>query len=234
MDLSEFEVGDSIYITYNTYEGEYYTSIPYTFSNDTPTSSDDEILTDEIKCYSHSYTEHKHNETDKHGNYIVYYTYDYYYYFEFEKPEDKRYLIMGYDLTGYDSNVYLYVDNTRLSILVIAGIVIGVMFGVPCVFTFGTALLYYLRHKFHCCSSGGSGREKGGRLSVTPQGPECAAKSGSSSYITDSNYNTAQELLLTTIPSSSPENNTNPEEEKPAPPPEDNTADYNNTGEEQA
>ena len=61
LDLSEFAEGDPIYITYNTYEGEYSYSIYYSFTDQYPSNDSPEILTKSMSCYSDSYTSHFHN-----------------------------------------------------------------------------------------------------------------------------------------------------------------------------
>ena len=222
LDLIEFDDGDSIYITYNTYQGKYRKSIPYEFSNYYPSSDDIAYLKNYINCYSDSSTKHEHNETDGNGGYIIYYTWDYYYYFEFTKPNNTRYLIMGYDLRGTYA-YYLYVDNTRFSrwvttIIIVCSVVGGILL------IGGIILIWRFRDSISC---------------------ECFLKLLACSYcchktysydISSTNYNNNNnsDKLLNSIPStpSQSQREKNEKYEKPVPPPEEKpielpTSNYN-------
>ena len=226
LDLSEFAEGDPIYITYNTYEGEYSYSIYYSFTDQYPSNGGPEILTDTMSCYSDSYTSHKHNRSDGFGGYYIYYTYDYYYYYEFEKPinASNKYLVMGYDLRYYHSVEYLIVDNTRfnryittiitVSCVVGAILIAGVIFLIvkrPSCFM---DLIDKIKDAFSCCCG-------------------CDCHRTYSYNISTSNYNKPTETLIQKVPSSSPPETkemitTNPDFTKPEPPPEEPPNNYDN------
>ena len=133
LDLSEFKEGDSIYITYDTVDGEYSELIYYNFTTTYPDGKDPNLLKGRQYCYSDGYTTIKHNVSDGRGGYRIYYTYNYHYFFEFKKPinETANYLLLGYDLTGYRLSS-LTVDNTRfrryiMTVIIVCSIVGGIL-----------------------------------------------------------------------------------------------------------
>ena len=148
LDLLDFDDGDSLYITYHTYEGTYSRSIKYLFSNDYPSTEDLSILTNKKECYSDGKTSTKHNVSTGYNTYRIYYTYDYYYYFEFTKPNNTKYLIMGYDLS-YSNAHYLEVSNTRfrrfILTLIIVGSIVGFLLVAGAIF-----LIFIKRDKLNC------------------------------------------------------------------------------------
>ena len=148
LDLLDFDDGDSLYITYHTYEGTYSRSIKYLFSNDYPSTEDLSILTNKKECYSDGKTSTKHNVSTGYNTYRIYYTYDYYYYFEFTKPNNTKYLIMGYDLS-YSNAHYLEVSNTRFRRFILTLIIVGSIVGFLLV-AGGIFLIYIKRDKFNC------------------------------------------------------------------------------------
>ena len=148
LDLLDFDDGDSLYITYHTYEGTYSRSIKYLFSNDYPSTEDLSILTNVKECYSDGKTSTKHNVSTGYNTYRIYYTYDYYYYFEFTKPNNTKYLIMGYDLS-YSNAHYLEVSNTRFRRFILTLIIVGSIVGFLLV-AGGIFLIYIKRDKFNC------------------------------------------------------------------------------------
>ena len=148
LDLLDFDDGDSLYITYHTYEGTYSRSIKYLFSNDYPSTEDLSILTNEKECYSYGETSTEHNVSTGYNTYRIYYTYDYYYYFEFTKPNNTKYLIMGYDLS-YSKAHYLEVSNTRFRRFILTLIIVGSIVGFLLV-AGGIFLIYKKRDKFNC------------------------------------------------------------------------------------
>ena len=148
LDLLDFDDGDSLYITYHTYEGTYSRSIKYLFSNDYPSTENLSILTNVKECYSDGETSTKHNVSTGYNTYRIYYTYDYYYYFEFTKPNNTKYLIMGYDLS-YSYAHYLEVSNTRFRRFILTLIIVGSIVGFLLV-AGGIFLIYIKRDKFNC------------------------------------------------------------------------------------
>ena len=148
LDLLDFDDGDSLYITYHTYEGTYSRSIKYLFSNDYPSTEDLSILTNVKECYSDGETSTKHNVSTGYNTYRIYYTYDYYYYFEFTKPNNTKYLIMGYDLSNSYAH-YLEVSNTRFRRFILTLIIVGSIVGFLLV-AGGIFLIYIKRDKFNC------------------------------------------------------------------------------------
>ena len=204
LDLSEFETGDSIYITYNTYEGEYDDFIYYQFSNKYPKSEYDFQYNDLKECYTDSTTSHEHNVSDGYGGYYIYYTYDYYYYYEFIKPENASYLIMEYDLSRSYAH-YLYVDNTRLSYYAKATIIACTVVGA---FVIGViiVLIVKFRDKIHC-----------------PFNCDCNKTYSYNINTTSYNTNTKTDKLLNPVsspPAENPDNsNENTDFSKPTPPP---------------
>ena len=205
LDLSEFKVGDSIYITYNTYEGEYDYYIYYGFVDKYPRNEYDIYLEDTIECYSDSSTSHKHNESDGYGGYYIYYTYDYYYYYEFTKPENSSYLIMYYDLSINHYIEHLYIDNTRYdrytTTLIIVFSVIGFL-----ILAGGGFLIIRYHDKIHC-----------------PCDFDCHKTYSYNINTTSYNTNTKTDKLLNPVsspPVENPENITeNTDFSKPTPPP---------------
>ena len=147
LDASDFDEGDSIYITYHTYEGKYGYETRYVFSNEFPTSEDKSILTNVLSCYSDGVSSTEHNESTGYS-YRIYYTYDYYYFFEFIKPNNTKYLIMEYDLYHSDAD-YLEVSNTRfrryILTLIIVGSIVGFLLVCGAIF-----FIYIKRDKFNC------------------------------------------------------------------------------------
>lgn len=127
LDLSKFDSGDSIYITYRSHEGKLRDYVNYTFSDSYPRSYNNSLLTQYIYCYSNSTSITKENRSTD-DSYEIYYTYNYYYYYEFKKPNDARYLVLEYDLT-YSHPQYLLVNNDRYSpmqfVIILACISIG-------------------------------------------------------------------------------------------------------------
>ena len=221
LDLIEFDDGDPIYITYNTYEGEYWYDINYEFSNSYPSSGDPNYLQYNKHCDSYSSTRHEHNKTDIYGNYYIEYTWDYYYYFEFTKPNDTRYLIMGYDLSETYA-YYLIVDNTRFSrattiIIIVCSVIGGILL------IGGIALIWVYHEKINCeCFLG--------LFSCL----NCCHKTYSYDISSTSNYNNNSDKLLTPIPSTQTDSQEGKNEtyEKPVPPPEEKpielpTSNYN-------
>jgi len=108
LDVSGFNKGDSIYITYiailESYLSEY---IRYIFSDIYPENYDRYLLTEKMYPYS----EGQKNPYSTEDSYCSS-CYDYYYYFEFTKPNNNvKYLIIEYER----ANRYycLKVENTR-------------------------------------------------------------------------------------------------------------------------
>ena len=206
LDLSQFDEGESIYITYNSYEGKIDNYIYYTFSNNYPRSYNGSLISEYLYAYSDSTTSHKHNKSNGYGGYYIYYTYDYYYY-EFLKPSNASYLIMGYDLT-YSHAIHLYVDNTFFSrgkaILIWVGSIGGVILIAVCAF-----LIWKYHHKINC-------------ESLTSCGCcDCCNKTHSYDITSTNDYQNKSEQKLNTIssiPSGSEENITT-QYEKPIPEP---------------
>ena len=153
LDVLDFNEGDSIYVTYHTYQGKSsYSSYPdstyYLFSNDFPTSDNQSILTNVLKCYSDGSSSTQHNESTGYDTYHIYYTYDFYYFYEFIKPNNSKYLIMGYDLT-YTNARDLEVSNTRfrryIMTLIIVGSIVGFLLVVGAII-----LIYIKRDSLNC------------------------------------------------------------------------------------
>ena len=91
LDISDFNQGDSIYITYSSYDGKYTDTIPYAFGNSVCVS-----LNRSKTAYSEAMTTIEYNISDGGDNYHIDYTYDYDYYYEFSKPDNEaQYLVMG-------------------------------------------------------------------------------------------------------------------------------------------
>ena len=153
LDVLDFDEGDSIYVTYHTYQGKSsYSSYPdstyYLFSNDFPTSDNQSILTNVLKCYSDGSSSTQHNESTGYDTYHIYYTYDFYYFYEFIKPNNSKYLIMGYDLS-YTNARDLEVSNTRFRRYILTLIIVGSIVGFLLV-AGGIFLIYIKRDKFNC------------------------------------------------------------------------------------
>lgn len=213
LDLQEFEEGDSIYITYHTYEGKHNKYIYYEFSNSYP-ESEDKTLLDYKYCYSDTYSSTKHNVSNGYGGYRIYYTYDYYYYFEFKKPNDADYLIMGYDLSRSSAD-YLYVDNTRFNRWTTTLIIVGSIGGAILIGG-GIFLIwkYYdsircdcLCGLFSCLSC----------LCCT----DCCHKTHSYDISRTNNYENKSDKLLDPIPSTPTSIKEEKTDEKPVPEPEE-------------
>lgn len=211
LDLLEFDDGDSIYITYNTYEGEYYDYIYYEFSDYYPRSQD-HLLEEWTYCYSDTYSSHKHNKSDGYGGYYIYYTYDYYYYFEFIKPNNTRYLIMGYDL-GSTKAYHLYVDNTRFGRWTTTIIIVCCVVGAVLI-AGGIFLIWKFHDSISCdCFLG---------LFACLSCADCCHKTYSTDITSTSYSNNNTDKLLSPIPSTPSESQEEKSEqiEKPMPPPE--------------
>lgn len=210
LDLIEFKEGDSIYITYNTYEGKYHDYIYYNFSNSYPDFGDPQSLKNYIYCYSNSYTEHKHNVSDGYGGYYIYYTYDYYYYFEFTMPNNNtRYLIMGYDLSRSKA-YYLYVDNTRFNRWVTTLIIVGSVAGAILI-----GAIIFVIWKYHDSISCGCFSSLFSCLSCLCC-RDCCHKTYSYDISSTNNYENKSDKLLDPIPSTSTNSKEVKTEEKPA------------------
>ena len=102
LNISEFDGGDSIYITYTSYFEMYHNYTYYEFSDIYPKYSDNFFLREKIYSYS---------EDENLAN-VPYEDFNYYYYYEFKKPNmNVKYLIMEYN---YNLNEgCLEIENTR-------------------------------------------------------------------------------------------------------------------------
>ena len=129
LDISEFKDDSSIYITINSYNEKYTSSMRYNFAKYSPVNENINLTSIKI-TYSVGTTSYKHNVSTPWGGYRVYYTYDYHYYFEFKKPTNQsvNYLVMGYNLIGYKME-YIKFDNTRFSKSITTIIIVGSIAG---------------------------------------------------------------------------------------------------------
>ena len=147
LDVSDFNQGDSIYITYSSFDGKYTDTIQYAFGNSYYIS-----LNRPKTAYSEAMTTNEHNISDGGDNYHLEYTYDYDYYYEFTKPDNEtQYLVMGYDLNGYYMD-YIVVDNTRFSRGVTTIIIVCTIIGVLLI-AGATVLILKCREKCNCSCS---------------------------------------------------------------------------------
>ena len=128
LDLDKFDLNDKIYITYEAYQGNISSFIYYTF-NDTYPTNETIDLPEKLDSYTHGTTQHKHNISNHHGGYRVYYTYDHFYYYELEKKTNIKYLIMRYSFSP-TSIRYLDVENTKLSKNMKAILAVSITFGI--------------------------------------------------------------------------------------------------------
>ena len=69
MDISKFNQGDSIYITYSSYDGKYTNKISYAFGN----SYSDIYLSSYKTAYSEEVTTNEHNISDGRDSYHIIY-----------------------------------------------------------------------------------------------------------------------------------------------------------------
>ena len=146
LDVQGFNPGDSIYITYNSYDDEYSERIYYNFTDSYPQWEDPNILQNRMECYSDGMTTIEHNVS--YGNtYRIYYTYNYHYFYEFIKPNDTDYLLLGYDLYGYHMD-YIEVENTRFRRYIMTLIIVGSIIGFILVLVGGFFLYIYFKK---CC-----------------------------------------------------------------------------------
>ena len=150
LEIDKFDTDEDIYVTYTGYNGKIVRNIKYTFMTEFP-YDEGMYLPFTNSPYSDGTTSHKHNVSDGHGGYTVYYTYDYHYYYEFKKKANATFLVMSYDTRGYSPR-YIKIDNTYfgryLTIIIIVSVVVGViLIGV------GIFLCRKYRDSFECPSS---------------------------------------------------------------------------------
>ena len=133
-----FSIGDSIYITFKSFQKEYFNYIEYAFSHYESTY---DIKIDQIKyAYSEDYQKQENNNSN--GKNI---SYDYYYYFEFILPKfSKNFLVMKYT-KPYKDSVLLRVENTKYRRNAVKAIVINVIVGILFLITLIIFLVKYPR-----------------------------------------------------------------------------------------
>ena len=138
LDISGFSPGDSIYLTFNAVDGEYFNYIEYTFSN---SFSSVYIKADQITyAYSEDYRINEHKFSS--DTLILF---DHYYYFEFTKPKyDKKYLVMRLILPN-QRDFLLRVENTKYRRYVVTIIIINVIAGILFIITFIIFIIKYPR-----------------------------------------------------------------------------------------
>ena len=142
LELQEFDTDDSIYITYSAYDGNIHNYVKYIYTDEFPVDND-MYLPNNKDPYTSGTTSHKHNVSDGHGGWRVYYTYDHHYYYEFKKPENMTYLVMHYNLAGY-TNKYIDIDNTYLgrylTIIIICSVIGGIIL-------IGVGIFFFVKYR---------------------------------------------------------------------------------------
>ena len=138
VNIKGFSIGDSIYITFKSFQKEYFNYIEYAFSY---YESSYDIKIDQIKyAYSEDYQKQENNNST--GKNI---SYDYYYYFEFILPKfSKNFLVMKYT-KPYKDSALLRVENTKYRRNAVKAIVINVIVGILFLITLIIFLVKYPR-----------------------------------------------------------------------------------------
>lgn len=148
LNISEFDEGDSIYITYISYFDYYHNYTYYEFSDIYPENYG--IFFPKEKIYSYSEDENPAN--------VPYEEFNYYYYYEFKKPNGNvKYLIMEYNYKLYDG--CLEIENTRYHRYFLT-IVIFSTIGVAIVLIIIAILIYIFHNKCSCNKSNTSVENK--------------------------------------------------------------------------
>ena len=138
VNTKRFSIGDSIYITFKSFQKEYFNYIEYAFLY---YESSYDIKIDQIKyAYSEDYQKQENNNST--GKNI---SYDYYYYFEFILPKfSKNFLVMKYT-KPYKDSVLLRVENTKYRRNAVKTTVINVIVGILFLITLIIFLVKYPR-----------------------------------------------------------------------------------------
>ena len=138
LKILQFSTGDSIYVTFKSFQKEYFNYIEYAYSNYDKSS---EIYIDQIKyTYSEEYQKQENNNST--GKNI---SYDYYYYFEFKKQRFFHgYLVLQFK-NPYKDSVFLRVENTKYRRNAVKAIVINVIVGILFLITLIIFLVKYPR-----------------------------------------------------------------------------------------
>lgn len=179
LELDKFSTGEDIYITVSAYNGDTLHYLDYSFEEDFP-YTENMYLSGYKDPYSTGTTSHKHNVSNGHGGYTIYYTYDHDYFYEFKKPENSTYLVMKY---AKGSASYVEINNTSLGRYLTIIIIVSVVAGVILI---GVGVFFFIkcRDRIECpppC------------LSCSCCECECPWKRTYSYNITSSSYNTTAE-----------------------------------------
>ena len=138
LKILQFSTGDSIYVTFKSFQKEYFNYIEYAYSNYDESS---QIYIDQIKyTYSEDYQKQENNNST--GKNI---SYDYYYYFEFKKQRFFHgYLVLQFK-NPYKDSVFLRVENTKYRRNAVKTTVINVIVGILFLITLIIFLVKYPR-----------------------------------------------------------------------------------------
>ena len=138
LKILQFSTGDWIYVTFKSFEKEYFNYIEYAFSNYDRSS---QIYIDQIKyTYWEDYQKQENNNST--GKNI---SYDYYYYFEFILPKfSKNFLVMKFT-KPCKNDVLLRVENTKYRRNAVKTTVINVIVGILFLITLIIFLVKYPR-----------------------------------------------------------------------------------------
>ena len=138
LKILQFSTGDSIYVTFKSFQKEYFNYIEYAYSNYDKSS---QIYIDQIKyTYSEEYQKQENNNST--GKNI---SYDYYYYFEFILPKfSKNFLVMKFT-KPCKNDVLLRVENTKYRRNAVKTTVINVIVGILFLITLIIFLVKYPR-----------------------------------------------------------------------------------------